>query len=81
MLCKALACDVGVGATPRTPRRKKCDAVDRARRHAEFTARAAVGKHGVHPLGGADDGIDGAGGNAQCAADAGRLVDPGDHER
>lgn len=81
MLCKALARDVGVAAGPRPPCRKQRDAVDGAWRHAQFTARAAVGKHGVHQLSGADDGIDGAGGNAQCAADAGRLVDTGDHKR
>lgn len=81
MLCKALARDGGVAAGPRTPCRKKCDAVDGAWRNAEFTARAAVGKHSVHQLGGADNGVDGAGGNAQRAADAGRLVDAGDHER
>ncbi len=35
----------------------------------------------MHQLSRADDGVHGAGSDAQRAADAGGLVDPGDHDR
>jgi hypothetical protein len=51
------------------------DAFDRAGGQAQFATGALLGDDRVHLLGGADDGIDRAGLDAQRAADAGVLVD------
>ncbi len=53
------------------------DAVHRAGGHAQLAARALGLDHGVHALVAADDAVDGAGLDAQGAADAPVLVDPG----
>ncbi len=57
------------------------DAIHGTRSDAEFTARAALGKHGVRVLRRADDGVDRAGRQAPRAADAAPLVDPGHPRR
>ncbi|MNY11673.1 hypothetical protein D3C86_1447150 [compost metagenome] len=72
---------VGLRGGPRGPARlfaryrNHVDAVHRARCHAEITAGAPVGQHGVHLLGCAGDGIDRAGLYAERAANAARFVD------
>ena len=54
------------------------DAVDRTGWHAQVAAAAQRLDHGVHPLGGADDRVQRAGGDAFGAADAKQGIDPGD---
>ena len=75
-----LARQVGVGKRPWALRGKQGNAVHRAGRQAQFAARAMVGKHGVHQLGGADDRVHRAGRDAQRAADARLLVDARGHK-
>ncbi len=58
--------------------RDHLDAVGRAGIDAEIAAGALVGNHGVHRLGGTDDGIDRAGLDALGAADALIFMDEGD---
>src|SRR5688572_26953729 len=59
-------------------RRHHADAVDGAGGYAKLAARAIGRDHRVHALARADDRVGGAGRQAARAADAGRLVDPGD---
>jgi len=51
------------------------DAIDWTGCDAEFTSRAGIDQYGVHGLESADNGIDGAGPDAQGASDASRLID------
>jgi len=57
------------------------DAIDRARRQAQFTARAALDENGVHVFCGPDDGVHRTGRKAARAADAAGFVDPRDPRR
>ena len=50
------------------------DAIDRARRQAQLAAGAMTRNHRVHEFRRADDRVDGAGGQTECAADAGLLI-------
>ncbi len=77
------ACDGTPGLPAGAARRGRLevDAVDRTDRQAQLAAGAIVGDHGVHALGRADDAVDRARLDAQGAADAGRLVDPGQGAR
>ena len=77
----AIARRTRVFCAPRPAGTDHRDAVDRAGRDAQRAARAHRGEDRVHPLRCSDDRVDGAGVDAKCAADAGRLVDPRDGQR
>lgn len=62
----------------RSGHRDHLDAVGRAGIDTEIATGALVGNHGMHRLGGADNGIHRAGLNALGAADALIFVDKGD---
>jgi len=67
----------GVPAGLRACRVLQLDAVDRTHRDAQLAAGAGRLDHGVHAFVAADDGVGGAGLDAQGAADAPGLVDHG----
>ena len=68
---------IGMGGIDlRGRHRQQHDAVDRAGRHAQLTAGAVIGDHGMHQLGGADNRVDGTDLDALGAADAVGLDDP-----
>ena len=67
--CRAAARQLG--------QRQHLDAVDRTGWHAQLAAGASVDQHRVHELGGADDGVDRTGLDAQRATDAQFLADEG----
>src|SRR5271157_1936334 len=61
--------------------RTHLDAIDRAWRQTQLAARAPIDENGVQVLGGADDGVHGAGRQAARTADAPRFIDPRDARR
>src|SRR5690606_21338971 len=69
----ALRCPVGLG-------RDHADAVDRAGRHAQIAAGAAVGNDGMHELVRAQDGVGGTGLYAQRTAYAVGVIDRRRHQ-
>jgi len=72
---EAVACHYGIALRPFAVGGLDDDAIDRAGRNAKLATGTKRWQHRMHSLCGADDRVDGARRNAQCAADTGFLID------
>ena len=80
-LNETFACRHGIAIRPFAMSGLDRDAIDRAGRNAKLASGTKRWQHRMHPLGCADDCVDRARGDAQCAADAGGLIDACDGRR
>jgi hypothetical protein len=72
---EAFACRDGIAMRPFAMGGLNRDAIDRTGRNAKLATGTKRWQHRMHSLGCADDCVDRARSDAQCAADAGSLID------